>query len=333
MQIDNNIPEVARRQIEHIAEVCQRIKPLVVINCITYNHEPFLRDALDGFVMQKTDFPFVAVVHEDASTDGTAVVLREYAEKYPDIILPIFEEENQYSKRNGTLGRITKAAKAATGAKYIAQCEGDDYWTNENKLQIQVDFLESHPDYSMCFHNAMVHYEDSDKEDHLFVQLETREYFEKEIAESWIVATASLCYRQSIYDSYYYKEYISSKKYIIGDYPLIRCILREGKVFGYNELMSVYRINKTGWTQRHHSAKKLIEQEIETDRIFGGIIGKFAKRNAARQSREAFSLLRKGKMSESFQIWKLAFSFAPIETLKANVKFLFKMISIKLRSK
>lgn len=96
MQIDNNIPEVACRQIEQINDVCKRIKPLVVINCTAYNHEVFLRDALKGFVMQKTDFPFVAVVHDDASTDGTATILREYAEQYPDIILPIFEE-NQYS--------------------------------------------------------------------------------------------------------------------------------------------------------------------------------------------------------------------------------------------
>ena len=96
MQIDNDIPEVARRQIKHIAEVCERRKPLVVINCTAYNHEAFLRDALEGFVMQKTDSPFVAVVHDDASTDGTAAILREYAERYPDIILPIFEED-QYS--------------------------------------------------------------------------------------------------------------------------------------------------------------------------------------------------------------------------------------------
>ena len=74
-------------------------KPLVAIQCITYNHEPYIRDALEGFVMQKTDFPFVAIVHDDASTDKTADIIREYAEKYPDIIKPIFETENQYSKR------------------------------------------------------------------------------------------------------------------------------------------------------------------------------------------------------------------------------------------
>lgn len=333
MQIDNRIPEVARQQIEHIAEVCERIKPLVVIGCITYNHEAFLRDALEGFVMQKTNFPFVAVVHDDASTDGTAAVLREYAERYPDIILPIYEEENQYSKRNGTLGLITRTSKAATGAKYVALCEGDDYWTSPDKLQRQVDFLETNPEYSMCFHNARVHYEDYDKEDHDFAELETREYHEKELCASWLFATASICFRLLIYESHYYKEYIASDKFIVGDYPLVRCLSREGRTFGFADIMSVYRNHKFGWTQRSHSVKKLIEQEIEICRIFGGVAGEQSKIDAAKQSRAAWSILLQGKISDSFQIWKLAFGFAPIETLKANIKFIFKMIFIKLQGK
>lgn len=139
--------KVAQGYIDKIKAKCARIKPLVAINCLTYNHEKFLRETLEGFMIQKTDFPFVAIVHEDASTDGTAAILREYADKYPDIILPIFEVENQFNK---TLGRVMRKARNATGAKYIAMCEGDDYWTDPLKLQKQVDFLESHPEYSMC---------------------------------------------------------------------------------------------------------------------------------------------------------------------------------------
>ena len=86
---------VMNEYIETIRTKSKEIKPLVAIRCITYNHESYIRDALEGFVMQKTDFPFVAIVHDDASTDGTASIIREYAEKYPDIILPIFEKENQ----------------------------------------------------------------------------------------------------------------------------------------------------------------------------------------------------------------------------------------------
>lgn len=124
-------------------------RPLMVsILCTTYNHEPYISQCLDGFVMQKTNFRFEAIVHDDASTDGTAAIIREYAEKYPDIIKPIYETENQYSKHDGSLDRIMD--KACEG-KYIAFCEGDDYWTDSLKLQKQVNFLEGNPDYGMVY--------------------------------------------------------------------------------------------------------------------------------------------------------------------------------------
>ena len=126
-------------------------KPLVAIHCLVYNHEPYLRDCFEGFVMQQTNFPFVAIVHDDASTDGSAAIIREYEKKYPDIIKPIYETENQYSKHDGSLGRIMNAAIEATGAKYVAMCEGDDYWTDPQKLQKQVDFMEANPEYGLCY--------------------------------------------------------------------------------------------------------------------------------------------------------------------------------------
>ena len=129
-------------------------KLLVVIRCLVYNHEPYLRDCLEGFVMQQTNFPFVAIVHDDASTDGSAAIIREYGEKYPDIIKPIYEAENKYSKHDGSLGRIINAAVDATGAKYVAMCEGDDYWTDPLKLQKQVDFMETNPEYGMICSSA-----------------------------------------------------------------------------------------------------------------------------------------------------------------------------------
>ena len=123
--------------------------PLVSIRCMVYNHEPYLRQCLDGFVMQQTSFPFEAIVHDDASTDGSAAIILEYAERYPDIIKPIIETENQYSKEDGSIRRILDAAMHPD-SKYIALCEGDDYWTDPQKLQIQVSFLEQHPDWFLC---------------------------------------------------------------------------------------------------------------------------------------------------------------------------------------
>ena len=130
---------------------------MVTIRCITYNHEPYIRQCLEGFVMQKTNFRFEAIVHDDASTDGTAVIIREYAEKYPEIIKPIFETENQYSKHDGSLRRIMNEH---THGKYIALCEGDDYWIDPLKLQKQVDFLELNKEYSFCCTRYKIYDED-----------------------------------------------------------------------------------------------------------------------------------------------------------------------------
>ena len=124
---------------------------LVAIHCLAYNHEPYIRDCLDGFVMQKTNFKFVAIVHDDASTDATAAIIREYTEKYPEIICPILETENQWSKPDGSLGRIMSNAISETGAKYVAMCEGDDYWIDPYKLQKQVDFMEENEDIGICY--------------------------------------------------------------------------------------------------------------------------------------------------------------------------------------
>lgn len=126
-------------------------KILVAIQCLVYNHEPYLHECLDGFVMQKTNFSFVAIVHDDKSTDNSAGIIREYSEKYPNIIKPIYETKNQYSKHDGSISRIMKNALDSTGAKYIALCEGDDYWTDPFKLQKQVDFMESHPEVGLSY--------------------------------------------------------------------------------------------------------------------------------------------------------------------------------------
>ena len=151
MQNTHTIPAEAQQQIDAISDACLLHKPLVAIKCYTYNHVEYLADALEGFIKQKTNFPFVAIVHDDASTDGTTNIIREYAEKYPDIIKPIYERVNQYSKKDNSLIRIMEEAIATTGAKYIGMCEGDDYWNDPHKLQKQVDFLESHPDVIGCY--------------------------------------------------------------------------------------------------------------------------------------------------------------------------------------
>ena len=124
-------------------------KPLVSICCITYNHAKYIRDALDGFMMQETDFPFEVLIHDDASTDGTADIIREYEKKYPGIIKPIYQTENQYSK--GVKISTTYNYPRAQG-KYIALCEGDDFWTDRNKLKKQVQYMEENSNITICAH-------------------------------------------------------------------------------------------------------------------------------------------------------------------------------------
>lgn len=300
--------------------------PLVSICCETYNHAKYIRQALDGFLSQKTDFSFEILIHDDASTDGTQSIIEEYYTRNPDLFKPIFQTENQHSK-GISIWRKYQFPRAK--GKYIALCEGDDYWTDPLKLQKQVDFLESHPDYSMCFHNAIVHYESSNKKDHLFSQLETREYNEQELTSAWLGATASFVFRRTVYLSKYFEEYINSTKFIVGDYPLLLCCLRAGKIYALSDCMSVYRINPGGWTQKKHSVYKFIEMERDVYRIFGGMAGVSAKINASKDSREAISLLYRGHLHDGFKIWSSAFRFAPWLTIKENIKFAFKLVSSK----
>lgn len=125
----------------------------VSILCAAYNHEPYIRDALEGFVRQKTDFPYEVIINDDASGDNTAAVIREYEQKYPDIIKPIYQTENQYYH---VVSMVTDILLPHAAGKYLALCEGDDYWIDENKLQMQYDYMEAHPDCTFAFTDAKV---------------------------------------------------------------------------------------------------------------------------------------------------------------------------------
>ena len=126
----------------------------VSVVCTAFNHERYLAEALESFVCQKTDFPFEILVNDDASTDGTAAILRDYAARYPALIRPVFQEKNLYSQGVNLYDAVLYPL--ARG-EYIALCEGDDRWTDPQKLQLQADFLDSHPDYSACVHNTVAH--------------------------------------------------------------------------------------------------------------------------------------------------------------------------------
>ena len=176
--------------------IIQDTEPLVSINCITYNHEAYIRKALEGFLMQKTDFKFEVLIHDDASTDQTANIIRKYEKKYPEIIKPIYQKENQYSK-NISISKHFQYPRAR--GKFIAMCEGDDYWIDPLKLQKQVKFLENNPDFSMSCHNAIVLWENKQKRPELFSPDILQSILGiKDILKGWFIPTASIIFRTEI---------------------------------------------------------------------------------------------------------------------------------------
>ena len=213
---------------------------MVSVCCLVYNHEPFLRVCFDGFVMQKTTFPIEILVHDDASTDHSVDIIREYTAKYPDLFKPIYQAENQYSKG---VDVFSLNARRAQG-KYIAVCEGDDYWTDPMKLQKQVEFLEEHMDYSMCFHRAKILLEGRHGVGLNCFDINDREYTATELFEEWKVATASIVCRR---DALKY-EIKGESRILNGDIFLVEKCAHIGKVRGMSFVASVYRVNDNGMT-------------------------------------------------------------------------------------
>lgn len=251
------IPLDTQERIKEIVDQCRLIKPKLIIYTLTFNHAKYIADALDSFLNQKTDFPFVVIVHDDASTDETVEILKSYAAKFPNKILPIFEKQNQYSDPEGNVGWIMNQTIKNTGAKYIAFCEGDDYWTYPEKLQKQVDFLESHPDYSMCFHSSAVLNEDVDSVPQSCEKIENRDYSADEILSTWIIPTNSVVMRaEALIERPWHKDFF------VGDNVTWASCISHGKIHGFNHKWSVYRRHASGWTHQNLQNKKIIINSI-----------------------------------------------------------------------
>ncbi|MBN1066204.1 glycosyltransferase [Clostridium botulinum] len=232
---------------------------LVSIDCITYNHEKYIAQALESFLTQKTNFNFEILIHDDASTDKTRTIVENYHRKYPDIIKPIFQEQNKYSKGEKRIS--TKYNWPRAQGKYIAICEGDDYWIDEHKLQKQYDYMEKNTDCSMCFHSAKI----SDVEKGIIGEVKP---FEKSCNVSFedmvlggggFCPTASLFLRKKFLENlpqYYMDAHV-------GDYPLQIYLTTVGNVYYYNEFMSIYRVGDCGsWSNINLNGEKEAEKRI-----------------------------------------------------------------------
>lgn len=216
------------------------VAPLVSIVCISYNHEQYIRDALEGFVMQKTTFPFEIVISDDCSKDGTRLVIEEYEAKYPNLIRDISPEKNMGAMLN------FRCVQENANGKYVAICEGDDYWTDPYKLQKQVDFMETHPDYSECFTNSYVLENGVKRQaiNHIWDTYNIEDLLQANALNmrdrgDLIVPcahTSTILYRRSEEGL---PEWIS--RCFIGDEPLFISLAQYGKAKFINEITSVYR--------------------------------------------------------------------------------------------
>lgn len=214
----------------------RRVKVSIVT--ITYNHEKFIRQTLEGFVGQKTDFAFEVVVADDCSSDGTQDIIREFAAQYPDIFRPVLRKKNIGAQRNSI-----EALRAAQG-DYIALCEGDDYWTDPRKLQRQADYLDTHKKAALCFHPVKVVYEAHEKPDEVFPAGKNEQDFTvKRLLASNFIQTNSVMYRR--------QNYANLPDDILPlDWYLHLYHAQFGSIGFINEVMSVYRRHAGGlWWQ------------------------------------------------------------------------------------
>jgi len=230
--------------------------PMISVCMITYNHGSFIRQAIEGVLAQKTNFRYKLFIADDCSSDDTRKICHSFADKFPEII-----ELTTNTKNIGMMPNFINALRACDG-KYIALCEGDDYWTDPLKLQKQVDFLEQNSGYVICLHNSYLKFEGSaqpdkvaipaPKEDLTLEDFINIDYFRKKKGLISRGHTSSVVFKNHII-----KEFPDwyCHKAIAGDIYLLMLLAQHGKGRFINEFMSVYRINLGGVT-RASSAQK-----------------------------------------------------------------------------
>lgn len=228
------------------------MKPMVSIICLTYNQGEYLRQAFESFLLQETAFPIEVLVHDDASTDGSEEIIKEYARRYPKVFKVDIEKENQFKK--GDLEFVNKVFREARG-KYIALCEGDDYWTDSSKLQRQVDFLENNPGHALVFHPVRVVFESAPREDKIFPSTKSG-FTLKRLLQGNFIQTNSVMYRRQNYDKL-------AADVLPGDWYAHLYHAQFGKIGFIDRTMSVYRRHKgSAWDGDNSERGVFLKQVI-----------------------------------------------------------------------
>jgi glycosyltransferase involved in cell wall biosynthesis len=233
-------------------------EPLVSVKMLTYNHAPYIAQAIEGVLMQKTSFRFELVIGEDCSTDGTREIVYDYAKRYPNIIRVITSDENVGAKKNSL-----RTDEACIG-KYIAWCEGDDFWLRDDKLQMQVDYLEEHKEVGLAhgeinwlnlFEGTMIEKYHESKKTVNAKQVGDLTY--DILLGRYLVRTCTVCMRKDLYQKVKdgNPEIFKTERFLLGDTPLW---LEMSKISGFHYIdvtLAAYRKHKGGVSGLHDSFK------------------------------------------------------------------------------
>lgn len=241
----------------------------VSVFCLAYNHEKYIRKCLEGFIKQKTTFDFEVLVHDDASTDNTVKIIREFELKYPNIIKPIYQTENQYSKGIKMFPTLLPKAKG----KYVALCEGDDYWISEYKLQKQYEALETHLDCYMCLNRVQLLYETGEFRKGQFpnFHIETGVLKPEYVLDDYNFQTCSFFVRRDYYFEYFNAKLPYKQVCKVGDFPTQLYFCDVGNIYYIDEVLSCYRTGSIGsynFNLDKEKRLKNLENIIETAEVF-----------------------------------------------------------------
>lgn len=217
------------------------MKYKLTVATTTYNQEKYIGKCLDGIVNQKTNFPFQVIVSDDGSTDNTRKILKEYNKKYPDIVKPILREKNL-----GPMDNFVETLNSIN-TEYVALCDGDDFWTDYDKLQKQVDFLDNNKDYTICFHQTKIFFQDGSREDELAPKSDavkdTTEFFD--LAKECYIPANTVMYRWQFSKKDSFKKKFPTNV-VPGDYFVHLLHAKNGKIKFMKEVMSCYRRHEAG---------------------------------------------------------------------------------------
>lgn len=275
---------------------------ILTVYCLTYNHEKYIKKTLDGFINQKTKYDYKVIVHDDMSTDNTRKIIEQYAQKYPQIV-PIYQNENQYSKG---IGIYDTYIRPALEGKYTAICEGDDYWCDENKLQTQIEYMETHPDCSLCVHNTEMITE-SGKRKHKYFNSSKKEedYSAENVIEcggGGLFHTSSFVYRTQYRDEKPDDFSITG----IGDYTLAMYLAMRGKVHYFPQIMSKYRVGSiNSWVKKNSRTVEKYNQFVENEVNELEKINKLTYYQYDLSYKKAKMRLEYEKLIKNRQLWKV----------------------------